>query len=449
MALIVAIMASFMVFLDATIVTLALPTLGDQLGGGRAELEWVINAYTLTFAAIMLSAGSLADTFGARRLFVAGLTVFALTSGICGFAGSMPVLIVARLVQGAGAALLLPSSLALATNGVSQQHERGRIVAVWAAAGGSGLAAGPLIGGLVVDGIGWRWVFWINVFIGAAAVVATLTRTAVVPAKPKRLDVGGQVGATLGIAGLVFFLIEGPSLGWGSVPVVAAAVAFVVGAVGFFAIERSAAEPILPLRLGRNPDFTGSAALGALFNFTFYGVMFALSLLLQQVKGESATFAGLSFLPLTGLIAIGNLVAPRLAARRTSNFVLFLGQALFGVGLLASLFTGVLEPAWPLLIALLPAGFGAGLLVPTMTSRLLETAAPHLAGAASGAFNTSRQVGGAIGVAAFGPLLGTGAALTDGFQLCLALAVVAVAASVLITATALRRRSVSRQPAAA
>ncbi|MFI9275472.1 MFS transporter [Kitasatospora sp. NPDC052896] len=448
-SLITAAVAAFMVSLDSTIVNLALPVLGRELGGGRADVEWVMDGYTLALAAVMLGAGALSDALGARRIFLLGLAVFGLASGACGLAGTMPVLIAARLVQGVGAALSLPSSLALVRAGGSSPAERGRAIALWSAAGGVGMAAGPLIGGAIVAAAGWRWVFWINVLVCPLALPATALLTRPVPARPRRLDLGGQLAATPAIAGLVFVLIEGPRLGWSRPAVPVASAVFVLGAAGFLLAERRAAEPLLPLPLARKPEFAGSAGLGALFNFAFYGLMFALSLLLQQVRGDSPLTAGLSFLPLTGLITAANLVAPRLTARRGSTFVLLVGLALFAAGLLGTALTEPLSSSLPLLLCLLPVGFGGGLIVPTMTTRLLESAPPELAGAASGAFNTARQVGGAVGVAVFGPLLGTGSELTQGFRLCVLLSVAAAALGALISATVLRRRPTEPAPGTA
>jgi MFS transporter, DHA2 family, methylenomycin A resistance protein len=436
--LLVAIVACFLVFLDTTVVNVALPSIGASLKGGRADLEWLVDGYTLAFAAGMLNAGALADSFGARRVFVIGLVVFAAASVACAVPANVASLIGARVVQGVGGALLLPSSLTLATSGLIG-NARERAVSRWAAAGGIGVAAGPLVGGLVVEAAGWRWVFLINVVIGAVALILTVVATSAVRPRPRRLDLGGQVTASLAIGSFVFALIEGPRLGWSSLAVTAALALVVAAATGFIVSEREAPNPIMPLGLAAQVEFAATSLLGALFNFTFYGVIFALTLLLQQGRGDSPLVAGLSFLPLTGLIAVGNLTAPRLASRRSANFVLHVGQALLGFGLLAALLTATLRSPWPLLLSLVPAGFGSGLLVPTMTSRLLQTAPDHLRGVAAGAFNASRQIGGAVGVAVFGSLLGAGTALDHGFRVCLTLSLAAIAASALVTATALRR----------
>lgn len=443
--LVVAVVASFMVFLDSTIVNLTLPTVQGALHGSRTSAEWIINAYTLTFAAVMLVAGALADSVGARRVFVAGLLVFGIASAACGASTTMTMLVVSRLVQGVGAALLLPSSLKLAVAATTDMAHRARTVGLWSAGGGVGLGAGPLAGGLILSGIGWRWVFLVNTIITTVAVVVTLTRTRAVAQLSRRLDGAGQVTATVAIAGLVFALVEGPQLGWASAAIVSSIAGAVVAAAAFVAVEKRVAEPILPWALARRADFTASAGLGLLFNFSFFGLLFGLSLLLQDVKHDSPVIAGLSFVPLTGLIVFGNLSAPRLAHRRSSTFVLHTGQALFGGGLLAGAVVGGLGATWPLLVSLVPAGYGAGLLVPTMTSRLLETAPHELAGAASATFQVVRQIGSAIGVGVFGALIGSGTHLTPGFRACLATAAGTIALSAIITGTALRQRRTAQQ----
>jgi DHA2 family methylenomycin A resistance protein-like MFS transporter len=436
--------AAFMVFLGTTIVTLALPTMLRALHGGAAAGEWIVNAYTLTLAAGLISAGALADVLGARRVFLAGLAVVAPASAVAAAAGAVPVLIAAQLAMGAGAALLLPSSLALATSGARDAAGRARAVAVWGATGGVGLAAGPLVGGVLIAAAGWRAVFLVNVVLGAAAAAVTLARVGAVPARPRRLDLGGQLTAGAAIAGLVFGMIEGPHLGWAHPAVLAAGGVFAAGLAAFALVERRAADPLLPLGLFRRAGFSGMSALGVLFNFTFYGVMFALSLLLQEVKGESPLVAGLSFLPFTGLIALGNLVTPSLLARFGSTVALLAGELLFGGAIAAILVTGPLPQEWPLLLAMTPAGLGGGMVVAAMTTRLVESVPAALTGAATAAYNTGRQVGSSAGVAVFGPLL-AGAAFTTGFRIALGLAVAAVAATVPVTIV-LRRDTASARP---
>ncbi|MFT8363089.1 MAG: MFS transporter [Sporolactobacillus sp.] len=437
-ALTVGVIASFAVFLDATMMNLALPTLSTEFDASRSSIEWVIDAYTLTFSAIMLSAGVMSDSYGARRIFIPGMLIFSIASIGCAVSPNITLLNVFRLIQGCGAALLLPSSLSLTTQHVDGVNLRRVAIAIWSAAGGIGLAAGPIISGIVVTSLGWRWLFWINVFVGLIAVAfIPLTK-----ASPRRhgihLDLFGQLTATLVIGSIVFVLIEGQHLGWTTPLLLVIAALCLVSVISFILIERKSAYPMIPARLAARAEFIGSASLGALFNLAFYGVLFALSLLFQEVKGDSSLHAGLNFLPFTGLIFVGNLIAPRLARRFGATGVLYLGQTFFGVGLLTLIFTVTGTQPWLLAISPLPAGLGAGLLVPTMTSRMLESLPQDLSGAASAAFNTSRQLGGAIGVALFGNLLGSNLHLMTGFIKCFIASFICIAVSTALTLLLLR-----------
>jgi DHA2 family methylenomycin A resistance protein-like MFS transporter len=445
-----ALIATFMVAVDGTIVNLTLAQLATHLHASRAELEWAVNAYTLSFAAVMLGAGAITDTLGAKRAFVAGLVVFTASSAVCAVAASMLMLNLARLTQGAGAALLLPSALVLATASAADEPSRHRLVSWWAAAGGVGMAAGPLLGGTLVALANWRAVFAVNVIIGIPAVVWSLLSMPSVVRRSRRLDVGGMGTATVLIGGLVFALIEAPALGWHPAVITAAALT-VAGLVGFVSVERSIREPLLPPGVYTDRGFAVTAVQGALFSFAFYGVLFALSLMLQQGRGLSALATGLLFLPLTGLISLGSLCSAPLAQRFGRPAALSVGQALLAITLLALAWAGTSSALWPLVLALLPAGFSSGLLVPTMTSRSIAAVEPALHGAASAAFNTSRQIGGAIGVAVFGSLLGTTHSFTSGFVTCVIVASAATTISLFLTAlgtvnTGLEQSLVNREP---
>lgn len=432
--MVLALVAAFMVFVDGTIVTLALDQLVVHLHASRSELEWAIDAYTLSFAAVMLAAGAITDTLGAKRAFIAGLLVFTASSAVCAFAGSMPVLNLARLVQGAGAALLLPSALVLATASATDERARHRLVGWWAAAGGVGMAAGPLLGGALVTFADWRAVFAVNVVVGVPAAIWSIRSMPAVPRRDRRLNLGGVGAATVLIGGLVFALIEAPARGWSSPTVATAAALALAGLAGFVWTERSARTPLLPLGTYANRGFAGSAIQGALFNFAFYGLLFAMSLMLQQGRGLSPLASGLLFLPLTGLISIGSICAAPLAHRLGRPVVLGIGQSILALSLVAVAWAGTAGELWPLIVALVPAGFSSGLLVPTMTSQSIAAVEPALHGAASAAFNTSRQLGAALGIATFGPLLGAAHNLGDGFVTCVIVGATATAIALLLTA---------------
>lgn len=437
-----ALVAAFMVFVDGTIVNLTLAQLASHLQASRSELEWAINAYTLSFAAVMLGAGAITDNLGARRAFVTGLLVFTASSAVCAVAGSMLILNLARLAQGAGSALLLPSALVLATATASDDQARHRLVGWWAAAGGVGMAAGPLLGGALVSLADWRAVFAVNVVIGIPAIVWSLRSIPAVPRRVRRLDVAGMGTATVLIGGLVFALIEAPVRGWNSLTVLAAVGLAVAGAVGFVVAERSVQEPLLPVGVYADRGFVGAAAQGALFNFAFYGLMFAMSLMLQQGRGLSALASGLLFLPLTGLISVGTLCAAPFAQRVGRRAVLGIGQTVLAVTLLAVAWASTSPALWPLVLALVPVGLSAGMLAPTMISQAIAAVRPALHGAASAAFNTSRQVGAAVGVATFGPLLGTTHELRNGFIACVVVSAAATAVELVLTSVARRAPAV-------
>jgi DHA2 family methylenomycin A resistance protein-like MFS transporter len=431
---VLALVASFMVFVDGTIVNLALAQLATHLHATHTQLEWVLNAYTLSFAAVMLGAGALTDTLGAKRAFVAGLLVFTVSSAVCAAAPSMLVLNLARLVQGAGSALLLPSALVLATATAADAQTRNRLVGWWAAAGGVGMAAGPLLGGALVAVANWRAVFAVNVLIGIPAIVWSLRSMPALARRGRRLDLPGMGTAAALIGGLVFVLIEAPTRGWLSPAVLAAAALTVVGLAGFIGAERSTRTALLPRGVYTDPRFVTTAAQGALFNFAFYGLLFALSLTLQQGRGLSALASGLLFLPLTGLISVGGLSAAPLAQRFGRPAVLRAGQAVLALTLLAVAWASTASALWPLVLALVPAGYSSGMLVGTMTAQSIAAVTPDLHGAASAAFNTSRQLGGAIGVATFGPLLVAAHDLRHGFVTCVIVASGATVAALVTTA---------------
>jgi DHA2 family methylenomycin A resistance protein-like MFS transporter len=441
-----ALVAAFMVFVDGTIVNLALAQLASHLHASRSELEWALNAYTLSFAAVMLGAGAITDALGAKRAFVAGLLVFTASSAVCAAAPSMLVLNLSRLTQGAGSALLLPSALVLATSSATDEQARHRLVGWWAAAGGVGMAAGPLLGGALVALANWRAVFAINVVLGIPAAAWSLRSMPAVARRSRRLDFAGMGTATILIGGLVFALIEAPALGWLSPAVVTAAALTAAGLAGFVWAERSTRAPLLPPGVYSDRGFTATAAQGALLNLAFYGLLFAMSLLLQQGRGLSILVTGLLFVPLTGLISVGNLCAAPLAQRIGRPAVLGIGQAVLTASFLAVAWASTSSALWPLALALVPIGLSAGLIVPTMTSQAIAAVEPPLHGAASAAFQTSRQIGGAIGVAAFGPLLGAAGNLGDGFITCAVAGAAATAAALLVTALARPGAGAKRAP---
>jgi DHA2 family methylenomycin A resistance protein-like MFS transporter len=396
--------------LDVTIVNVALPSLGRGFAVGVESLQWVVDAYTLAFAVLLLSAGALGDRFGARQAYLAGFAVFALASAACGLAPGAPALVAARALQGAGAALMVPNSLAL-LNGAHHGDAAGRAKAVgaWTAAGGVSIAAGPLLGGLMVAAFGWRSIFLVN--LPLCALGAWLTLLATVreprPPKPRPLDLAGQALAALALTGLIGAVIELRARGLADPLVLGGLAVSVAGGLAFAAVERRAAAPMLPLQVFRHPAFAAAVGFGVIVNLAYYGTIFVLTLYLQQGRGWSPLQAGLAFLPLTATFIVSNLVSGRMTARLGSKAPMVAGAAIAALGYALLLPLDGQSPFARMLPAFLLIPSGMGLAVPAMTTAILAAVDKPWAGVASAVLNAARQGGGAVGVAAFGLAAGT------------------------------------------
>lgn len=414
----------FMIPLDATVVATALPAIGRDLDASASGLQWVLDGYTLVFACLLLSAGSLGDRLGARRVYLCGLGLFVLASAICGLATSLWVLNAARLVQGLAAALVLPTSLALINASYQDRAARARAIGVWGGMGGIAAGLGPVLGGVLTGWIGWPVIFFLNVPVGVAAIVLTL-RHVVAPRPQERvgLDFSGQVLSILAVGGLAFGLIEGAL--W------AYAVA-VVGGIGFVVMESRRLHPMLPLSLFRSREFTGSVLVGAAINTGFYGELFLLSLYFQHIRAFTPLLAGLALLPQPGIASLASSLAGRHTARFGPRPVMLIGLLTGALGLFAMVFAGTATPYWLLILPLLAIGFGTAYTMPAATAATIEAAPAGMAGTASGALNSSRQVGSTLGVAIFGALVtGTGDFMT-GYHLSVLLGGVVFAAGALV-----------------
>jgi DHA2 family methylenomycin A resistance protein-like MFS transporter len=392
--------------LDVSVVNVAIRPIGDALGGGVAGLQWIVNAYTIAFAAFILSAGAVGDRIGARRVFVAGFAVFTAASALCGLAPSLGALIAARAVQGVGAAVLVPCSLILLNHAYEEPHERARAVGFWAAGASVALSAGPLVGGALIATLGWRAIFFINVPVGLLGIRLTLRHARETPRAPgHRLDLPGQAAAVLALAALAAATIEGGRVGW-TEPVVLAGYAVAAGAfAAFLAIEARSSAPMLPLGFFRSHTFSAGSAMGLLLNIAVYGLIFVLSLYFQRGQGRSALETGLAFAPMTGIVMATNVGAGRLAARVGVRAVMLGGAALAAAGCAGLLFVDAGTPYLAMVVQLVAFGAGVGLVVPLMTSELLGSVDRARSGAASGTLNTMRQTGSVIGVALYGSLL--------------------------------------------
>ena len=423
MTLVAACVAFFMVVLATTALNVALRRIGADLGAGLSGLQWVVNGYTLVFASLLLTAGALGDRLGHNRTFGAGFAIFATASALCAAAPTLRVLIACQALAGLGAALLVPASLALLSQVHTSPAERARAIGLWAAAGGAAIAAGPLIGGLLVDALGWRSIFAVNVLAGVAGLVLTVRFVAPVVGVARRgLDLAGQIVGIVALGALSVALIEGGARGWGSALVRGAFGLFAVATPLFLVVEGRGASPMLPLSLFRSPTFSTAAGVGFLTNFAYYGQVFLLSLFFTEVRGYSPLVTGLAFLPMSLSVPLANVLVGRLLARLGPRAPMALGQALGGAGLLALVPVDAATPYPALVVPLFAVGIGGGLTVPPMTAALLAAVPAERRGLASGVLNASRQGGGAIGVALFGALVGRSAGFVDGMHLALLIA---------------------------
>ncbi|EMF02556.1 MFS transporter [Streptomyces mobaraensis NBRC 13819 = DSM 40847] len=414
-ALIASLLGFAVITIDVSAVNIALPAIRSSLHGGMSGLQWVVDAYTLMFAALMMSAGALADRSGARRAYAWGIALFTLASLGCALAPGIGVLIAARLAQGAAAAVVMPASLALIRQAYDDPARRARAIALWTVGGSVSMAAGPVLGGILAEHAGWRAVFLLNLPVGAV-ILALLARTAPSPRRPAPLDPAGQTTAVLALAGLAYAVIEGGHHGWTSVPVLAASAVAAGAAVAFLAVEKRHRAPMVPLGMLRERRVAVSLAAGFAANAAFYGLVFLLGLYYQQARGMTATEAGLMFVPLSAVITTANLVSPRLAERVGRRAVIVLGQAVLALAMAALLPLSADTPLWLVLLLLVPTGLGGALAVPALTALLMDAVPGHRAGTASGLFNAVRQTGGALAVAVSGALIADGGA-GDGFSL--------------------------------
>jgi EmrB/QacA subfamily drug resistance transporter len=417
-------MAQFVVVLDASIVNVALPSIGQALHFSQDDLSWVVNAYVLTFGGFLLLGGRMADLLGRRRLFMVGLVLFALASLAGGLAQSEGTLIAARAVQGLGAALLSPAALAILSTTFTEGAERNKALGVWGAVAGSGGAAGVLLGGMLTEWAGWEWVLWVNVPIGiaAAAIAPSLIAESRTESASRRFDALGAVSVTAGLSALVYAFVDANQAGWGSTQTVGL-LALAVALIGVFvAIELRSRHPLVPFRIFRSRTLTGANVTGLLIGMSLFSMFFFVSLYMQQVLGYDALDAGLAYLPLALTIIVSAGIASTLATRIGFKPVLVVGMLLIAAGLVwfaqvsadGSFLSDILGPS-------LLAAAGLGLAFVPVTIAAVAGVSGADSGLASGLINTSQQVGGALGLAilaAVANAAGTGSPqlLTEGFQ---------------------------------
>ena len=400
-------MTQFMVVLDASIVNIALPSIGEEVGISQENLSWVVNGYVLTFGGFLLLGGRMADLLGRRRIFMVGLVIVAVASLFAGFAPSEGALIAARAAQGLGAAIIAPSALSIVTTIFRDGAERNKALGAWGAVAGSGGAAGVLLGGVLTDGLGWEWVLWVNVPV--ALVVLALT-PGLIPesrseSQTRHFDMAGAVTVTAGLSLLVYAVVDAESSGWGSTKTIGLLAAAVL-LIGVFAvIERRSQAPLVPFSIFRKRTLTGANAVGLMVGGSLFAMFFFITLYMQQVLDYSAIKAGLSYLPLSLAIILSAGIASQLVTRIGFKPVLVIGLVLVAAGLFwfsqvsvdGGFVTDILGPS-------LLAAVGLGFAFVTTTIAAVSGIEDREQGLASGLINTSQQIGGALGLAVLATL---------------------------------------------
>jgi EmrB/QacA subfamily drug resistance transporter len=398
-------LGTFMLLVDVTIVNVALPSIQDDLHASFAQLQWVVDAYALSLAALLLTAGSLADIFGRRRLFAIGLAVFTVGSLLCALATGPVFLILARAGQGIGGAIMFATSLALLAQAF-HGRERGTAFAVWGAVTGAAVAVGPVLGGIITTGWSWRGIFFVNLPVGVAAIAVTLWRVAE-SRDPSRsgVDLPGFALFTGALIGLVYGLIRAGEQGWGDVGVAVCLAGAATALAAFVAVERVRREPMFDLSLFRVPTFCGGSVAAFAVNGCVYAMLLYIVLYLQDLLGYSALQTGLRLLIMSAVTLPAAIASGRLSSRVPLRLLISLGLALSGVGLL--LMAGLAaDSSWTHLIpGLVLAGAGSGLVNPALAATAVGVVPHRAAGMASGINSTFRQVGVATGIAVFGTLL--------------------------------------------
>jgi len=419
----------FMIMLDNTVVNVALPSIQRDLGIGLSELEWIVAGYALTFAALMLIGGKVADAYGRRLIFVIGIAVFTLASLWCGLATSGEMLIAARIVQGAGAALMSPATLSIIA-ATFPPRQRGTAIGIWAGVSALALAIGPLVGGLIAEHLTWSWIFFVNVPVGIVGIAASFVfidesrdETHV------RLDVPGLATSAIGLFSLTYALIEANNYGWGSARIVGAFAVAAVALVAFLLLESRQQAPMLPLSLFRNRTYTGANTVILLVALAMFGVFFFVSLYMQNILGYSAVQAGAAFLPMTLLIILVAPIAGRMTDRVGSRGFMTGGMILIAAQLIYFSRLGPDATFWQLLPAMLVGGIGMASTMTPSTAAATRSVPVDKAGVGSAVLNAFRQVGGTMGIAIMGAIVAHQAggqrtvdAFMDGFQSALTVA---------------------------
>jgi EmrB/QacA subfamily drug resistance transporter len=396
----------FMIMLDNTIVNVALPSIQRSLHMSISSLEWIVTAYALTFAALLITGGKLGDLYGRRRMFILGLTIFTLSSLACGLAPNAGFLIGALAVQGVGAALMNPATLSIIT-ATFPPKERGQAIGIWAGVSALALAIGPLIGGLIVDNINWHWIFYVNIPVGVVGILVSrlVIKESRDTSHEQSIDLPGLVTSGAALLALSYALIEGNRHGWGSPEIVGLFIGAAVLLAIFVRLELRQRLPMLDLSLFRIGSFVGANTVAMLVSLGMFGVFFFISLYVQNVLGFSPTKAGAVFLPMTVLIILVAPIAGKLSDRIGSRWLMGAGMSILGVSLLLYQRIGVHSSFVSLLPQLVLGGIGMALTMSPMTSAAMASVPIDKAGVGSGVLNSFRQVGGSLGIALMGAIL--------------------------------------------
>jgi len=442
----------FMIMLDNTVVNVALPSIQRDLGTDLSSLQWIVTGYALTFGALMLIGGKVADAYGRRLIFVVGISVFTTASLWCGLADSGDELIAARILQGVGAALMNPATLSIIA-ATFPSHQRGTAIGIWAGVSALALAIGPLVGGLLTEHLDWSWIFFVNIPVGILAIAASFLfidesrdETHV------RLDLPGLATSAIGLFALTYALIEANTYGWTSPRILGAFAAAGVSILAFILLERYQRAPMLPLELFKSRTYAGANMVMLLVALSMFGVFFFLSLYMQNVLGYSAVQTGAAFLPMTILIILIAPVAGKTSDRFGSRGLMTTGMILIAVQLLYFSRLGVEASFWSLLPAFLVGGVGMALTMTPSAAAATRSVSVDKAGVGAAVLNASRQVGGSLGIALIGAIMAieaggerTPEAFVDGLQTALLVASVIAAVGAVVAFTMVRPHEAARR----
>ncbi|MFM0068823.1 MFS transporter [Paraburkholderia aspalathi] len=430
------------VVLDTSIVNVALARISQGLGIDVRGLQWVVNAYVVIFASLLLSGGALGDMFGARKIYILGLAMFTVSSLLCGCAPTLPLLIAGRILQGVGASLLVPCSLSLLTHAYPDGKQRAKAIASWASWGGVALVLGPLAGGALLVVFDWRSIFLVNVPVGLLGIWLTLkTDSPVESHGGRRLDLLGQLTAATAMILVTAGLIEGGQYGYGNVWILAAFAIAALSAIAFVVVERKTRAPMLPLFLFANPVFSWICYIFMSGSAAFFGMIFVLSLYFQRIAGLTPLQTGVALLPLSLCVMAGNIASARLAHKIDPMNLMFAGAAIRLVGFACVAFVSADYSYIFIAPLLLLIGFGGGLGSPMSTSVFMSTVDRQYSGIASGVSRATGQIGSAIGVAIFGGLVANMHQIAQGMRIAATISTVLTASIVLIVWYLFRRSS--------